>query len=189
MTDFSRRDMLAAGLAVPLVAASASSGQAAARRPGATLLTVSGNIARFNRGPLDPNLDRMMAKNGIAFDRAYVFDRPALQELGMRRIRTATPTGVGPLTFEGPLLRDLLAKVGAKGSTLTVTAADGYQPDIPVYDLNRWPVIFATSVDGAPLAWGGTGPGWVIYPRDEEPALKDEDESKWAWSVVHIKVG
>ncbi len=56
------------------------------RRPadGPALLTLSGAIARPNRGALDPALDQLMSKHGLAFDGYTV-------ELGATDLRRLSP--------------------------------------------------------------------------------------------------
>jgi len=67
---------------------------------GALILIVTGAIARTNVG------------GGAQFDAAQIAALPR------RSITTATPWYDTPRTFEGPLLRDVLAVVGASGKTL-----------------------------------------------------------------------
>jgi hypothetical protein len=98
---------------------------AAARADDATLLTVAGKIANANRGAFDPFADAFLNSHDIVFDRAYVFDRAALLGLGMHRVTAKYPGSDRMLEVEGPLLRDVLAKAGAAGQTVSVMALDG----------------------------------------------------------------
>ncbi|MDJ1160107.1 hypothetical protein QNA08_17995 [Chelatococcus sp. SYSU_G07232] len=52
---------------------------------------------------------------------ASVFDRPMLERLARRTIRTSTAWTDGEKTFEGVLAREVLAMVGAQGSTFTLS--------------------------------------------------------------------
>lgn len=70
-----RRAFLARSALLGLLAAT-SAHAAHGRFGGPGLLTVSGSISRSNREPLDPALDQMMVKLGVAFDQAMVFDAP-----------------------------------------------------------------------------------------------------------------
>ena len=58
----------ALGAALHLQARAADPGA----RSGPGLLTVSGAIARTNRGPLDPALDQLMVKHGAKFDLSLI---------------------------------------------------------------------------------------------------------------------
>ncbi len=69
---------LAAGIS-PLQAATPAQPGA---RTGPGLLTVTGAIARSNRGPLDTALDQLMVKHGAAFHKAWEFDSAMLGESG-----------------------------------------------------------------------------------------------------------
>lgn len=162
---------------------------ASAETPNQTvLLTVTGKIENSNRPPFDEFDDVLFGAQDVEFEKAMAFDLPALEAMGMQK-RTVTyedwPT---PLTVEGPLLSDVLAAAGAKGTTLAVRALDGYAPEIPVSDTVDFPVILALKVNGKYLGLGGRGPAWVIYPRDDFEALAETDDSKYVWAVYHIEV-
>ncbi len=51
------------------------------------LLTVSGLIGAGNRGPFDPALDQLMAKQKLAFSKAHTFDFAVLTSLPPTTIR------------------------------------------------------------------------------------------------------
>lgn len=166
-------------------AAAVAPAESGLQRP---LITLSGKIGRFNRGPLDPEIDRLAAKYGITFSRALTLGQEDLQGLGLRRLRTSYPAWREAHSFDGPLLADVLGHAGATGSQLVVTAADGYQPVIPLSDLARWKVVLALTVDNHDLVVGGAGPSWIVYPRDDDPELQNDDDSKWAWAAFHFEV-
>jgi hypothetical protein len=50
--------------------------------------------------------------------------------------------------FEGPLLCDLLERVGADGTVLQARALNDYVVEIPIGDCERYPVILALTRDG-----------------------------------------
>jgi hypothetical protein len=153
---------------------------------GPVILTVTGKIAHTNRGPFDEKADAFFKNQQVTFARAAAFDLAMLEALGMRTVRADYPQA-GPLhSFEGPLLRDVLKAVGASGDTVKVSALDGYTQEIPMRELEQWPVILALKQDGAHLALGGFGPSRVVFPRHEIPALADRNDDQWVWGVVHI---
>src|SRR5262249_51520216 len=90
----------ALGLAALLVAAGVAFGETLPPPTGTVILTITGRIA-----------------NKTSADRAE-FDRSALEALGVHQVRTSTAWTDGISVFEGPLLCDLLNKVGASGTTL-----------------------------------------------------------------------
>lgn len=117
----SPRCVIASLLAI-LVACVAASTTAVAAGP--TVLTVVGAIENANRGPLDPFADALLKSRDIEFDRAYTFDRDALAGLGMHRIATRYLGSDRIVEVEGPLLRDVLKRAGATGTSATVMALD-----------------------------------------------------------------
>ena len=74
---------------------------------------------------------------------AATFDRKMLENLSQASIRTHTPWTDGVVAFEGPLLRDLLARVGAYGEVLNTTAINDYAVDIPADDAASYRMILA----------------------------------------------
>ncbi|WP_372424965.1 molybdopterin-dependent oxidoreductase [Salinarimonas chemoclinalis] len=85
--------------------------------------------------------------------------------------------------FRGPLLADVLALIGADGEdAVTLRGADGYGARIPREDWERWPLVLATRVDGAPLGVRARGPARLLYPVHLHPELDDRiyiDRSVW----------
>ena len=63
------RDRLEGGELHALVNNAAISPKAEGGGPG--LLTVNSQLGRSNRGPLDPDLDQLMSKHGLAFEKAW----------------------------------------------------------------------------------------------------------------------
>jgi hypothetical protein len=138
---------------------------------GAAILTMSGAIAHTN------------ADGGAAFDAEM------LAALPRHRIVTATPWYDGPRTFEGPLLRDVLAAVGASGRTLEVEALNDYAAEVPFADALAYNVVIADRIDGQPIPVRERGPLFIIYPFDQVPQLKTEQYyQRSVWQVKSIEV-
>jgi hypothetical protein len=193
--DFIAGAALAAGL---WPAAGEASGSAAKGAPaaGPGLLTVTGAITRSNRGPLDPALDQMMAKQGIRFDKAFVFDAAALQRLPAVQIRPTLEYDAKPHTLKGPLLGSVMQAVGVPVRVpvqLGLRAIDGYRVGVSLADANAWRMIVATEIDGRPLALGGLGPQWAVYDADALAAFRDKPLKErfglCPWGLYHIEVG
>lgn len=113
-----KRQFLGAAVAAGAIPVAAHAAQPSS--PGPVLLTVSGAIGRGNRGPLDPALDQMMHKHGVAFTKAWTFDYAALLQLAPQTIRPTLEYDGKPHTLRGPLLLDVLARAGATVSDRTV---------------------------------------------------------------------
>ena len=174
-------------------AASARAARATGGAPG--LLTVSGAIARSNRGPFDPALDQMLGKHGVRFDKAFVFTSAALRRLPAVAIKPTLEYDAKAHTLAGPLLTDVLKTAGVSGAgqlRLGLRAVDGYVAPITLAEARAWQMIVALSIDGEPLALGGLGPHWAVYDADRLQAFKDKPlKERFAacpWGVYSIEV-
>lgn len=137
-----------------------------------TLLTVKGRVE------LPPG-----SEGGVRFD------RKALEALPQHQITTSTPWTDGVSTFEGPLLCDLLGRLGSSGSIVQARALNDYVIDIPMEDCERYPVILALKRDGQELSRRDKGPVWIVYPRDEHPELQLETiNARWVWQLIELDV-
>ncbi|WP_199153005.1 molybdopterin-dependent oxidoreductase [Chromobacterium sp. ASV23] len=136
-------------------------------------LTISGDIGHFT----DPG------------SKTYTISLPSLASMPQRNITTATdwtPKG----TFSGPLLRDLLAKAGARGTQVKFYGADDYSITVPIADFSRYDVILAWRWNGKPLQLENYGPFWVMYPI---PTMSSDETggtftSKLIWQVTRMEV-
>lgn len=160
---------------------------------GPTLLTVTGAIGRGNRGPLDPVPDQMMKKQGLTFDRAYIFDHAALTALPATTIRPTVEYDGRSHTLRGPLLTEVLRTAGVQdASRVVLRAIDGYAAEMPLADARKYRFIVATEIDGKPLAIGGLGPTWAVFDADRfaDVAAKPIAErfALCPWGMYHIEV-
>ena len=188
-----RRFLAATGLAGLLPASRSSAAPPASNGP--TLLTVSGAIAKSNRGALDPALDQMMAKHGIQFAKAWAFDTAALHRLPSVTIRPTLEYDAKVHALKGPLLETVLltARAPAGASTmLGLRAVDGYNVAVSLADARSYRMIVATHIDGVPLSLGGLGPQWAVYDADKLPAFKDKPLKErfglCPWGLYHVDV-
>ena len=180
-----------AALAGLLPSVDASAAEPARKSPG--LLTVSGAVGKTNRGPVDPALDQLMAKHGVKFDKAYVFDAEALRRLPVARIKPTLEYDAKVHALAGPLLTSVMEAAGvAADAMLALRAVDGYVVPVRMADARSYRMIVATEMDGAPLALGGLGPQWAIYEADTLPAFKDKPlKERFAlcpWGLYSVEV-
>jgi hypothetical protein len=166
-----RRQALAVSLALPL---SFPSRPAAARDApgGAPVLRVSGRaLSSADRGQ---------------------FDMAMLERMPQRVIVTSTPWYPSARQFTGPLLRDVLAAAGLAAeadATLRCVALNDYKVDIPNADARRIDVILARLLDGKPMSVREKGPLFVMYPFDEQPALRTSVYfGRCIWQLKGIEV-
>ncbi|MCY1166860.1 MAG: molybdopterin-dependent oxidoreductase [Pseudomonadota bacterium] len=191
-----RRQFLGATALAAVAAPSLSNAQHAPKvSRGPILLTVSGLIGTGNRGPLDPALDQMMAKQKIGFDRAQVFDFAAITALPAVTIKPTLEYDGKPHTLKGPLLLDVMKACGVKvtgRTTLFLRAVDGYAAQVTAAEAGKYRFVVATHLDGQPMALGGLGPLWAVYDADRFPemmAKKLPERFAWCpWATYHIEV-
>ena len=100
---------------------------------GTVILTISGNVAKNND------------TGGVAFDMKM------LEKLPQKTFTTQTPWYPLPVTFTGPLLRDVLNVAGAKGTRLTAIALNDYKTEIPYSDAVEHEVIVARLMNERPM--------------------------------------
>lgn len=167
-------NIILSALRLLLLLALAGGAQAAnAPKSDPVLLTIDGNISKFNRGS----------------GKTFTITASEMARLSTHSIVTATdwtPRGA----FRGPLLRDLLAKVGAQGSKAKFYGEDDYNVTIPLADFGKYDVILAYYWNGKPMTLENYGPLWVMYPIETMPAAEKSGVflSKLIWQVNRIEV-
>lgn len=118
------------------------------------------------------------------------FDMAMLEALPQHSFVTATPWFKTPRKFSGPLLRDVMAAAGAKGSTLSAVALNDYKVEIPADDAQRFKVLMATRLDDQPMPVREKGPLFIIYPYDDSADLRSEryySRSAWQLRTLIVK--
>lgn len=139
---------------------------------GKTILTISGNISEHNRGE------------------TAEFDSAMLEKLPQHTFSAKTPWYKESHTFTGPLLRDVLAMVGAKGKGLKALALNDYKTQIPADDAGKFDVIMARLMDGKPMPVRDKGPLFIIYPFDSNEVLRSElyyGRSAWQLKAIIVE--
>lgn len=117
------------------------------------------------------------------------FDREMLNALPQHRLETYTDWTEGPQVFEGPLLADVLERVGAYGATLRAIALNDYQVEIPRADAEDYPVVLALRHNGAPMSVRDKGPIWIIYPNpNPAAAIASPHNDKSVWQLRRLDV-
>ena len=86
-------------------------------------------------------------------------------------------------------MNKLMDAVGAKGTSLTVTALNDYATDIPLEDFKNQPVILATKRDGNYMPVRDKGPLFIVYNYDSNAELQHQRfYSRSAWQVARMVV-
>lgn len=161
--------LLAAGA---LFQSSAWSQTFLAKPSGQVILTVSGSIASVNQ------------EGKAQFDAAMIDALPA------HVITTKTPWYKQATTFSGPRLSEVLAVLGAKGTTLEIKALNDYTVSVPFADATTFQPILARRMDSKVLNVRDKGPLFLVYPFDARPELKNDiyySRSIWQISSIVIR--
>lgn len=138
---------------------------------GKVLLTLSGNIQNTNE------------------DGKAVFDIASLEKLGLVSFKTTSPWYNGRTTFTGVSLQKLMDYVGAKGTTLKVTALNDYTTVIPLSDFKKYNVILAMKINGEYMRIRDKGPLFIVYPYDSLTELNNQIfYSRSAWQVSKMSI-
>jgi len=133
------------------------------------LLTISGSLTQFNS------------------DKKLLLDRETLLSFEQMDIKTTTLWTDGESTFSGPLLKDVLQSAGNFGKVISAIAVNEYSIQIPIADIQNYPVILALKQDGKLLSVREKGPLWVIYPWSSYNELKqDKYYSRSIWQLNKI---
>jgi hypothetical protein len=139
---------------------------------GKVILTISGKVGEKNTAS------------------AAVFDMAMLESLPQRTFTTLTPWDKQPITFTGPLLRDVLAAAKAGGSTLKAAALNDYQTSIPADDAQKFDVVLAHKMNGKDIPVKTKGPLFIVYPFDAKPELRSTvyfERSAWQLKSLNIE--
>lgn len=157
--------------AIPVLLASQGA-QALDKPTGPVVLTIEGNVGAPNQG----------AK--------AQFDMPMLEKLPQHTFTTRTPWYPDAVTFTGPLLRDVLAAAGSKGSAITAVALNDYKTEIPMDDVHRHEVIVARLMNNRPMPIREKGPLFIVYPFDTKDELRTElyyNRAAWQLNALRIR--
>lgn len=100
------------------------------------------------------------------------FDLAGLKKLPQHSFTTHTPWFKDPMTFTGPLMRDVLASAKLKGHALSAVARDEYKAKLPFSDAEKFDVILAHSINGDPMSANNKGPLFIVYPYDSKKELQ-----------------
>lgn len=117
------------------------------------------------------------------------FDSDLFDKLPRHKVRTTNPWEKGEVEYEGVLLSDLLAYVGASGSKILVSALNDYSYEIPIADVMKYGILLADKREGVAMPVHDKGPYFVVLPFDQFPELRSEDRyAQSVWQVSQIAV-
>lgn len=127
----------------------------------------------------------------VAADRIKTLDLSieALEAMPQMTVVTRNEFADGSVAYRGPLVRDVLAKLGLDDvAEVRLVAANDYFVDIPTEDFRNYDVILAMEADGERLSRRDKGPLWLMYPFTGHPELNDPVYlRRLIWQVVRIE--
>jgi hypothetical protein len=139
---------------------------------GPVVLQVSGRIEAHNLG------------------QAAALDMRTLQALPQKSFTTQTPWDQKPITFSGPLLRDVLKLVKAKGQHIRAVALNDYRVKLPVSDAQEHEVVVALQMNGQAIPVRTKGPLFIVYPFDAKKELQHKtyyERSIWQLKAIEVE--
>ncbi|MAM74630.1 hypothetical protein [Tistrella mobilis] len=153
--------------------ARAAEGSTLAAPTGKVILEVSGSIAVTNT-----------SEGSAAFDRAMLAAMPR------SAIETTTPWTEGAQRFEGVLLADLVARLGATGTRITARALNDYSYAFDLADAMSHGALIADLTNGKQMSVRERGPLWIVFPLDEMKEMTEverhEMQSRMVWQLKQI---
>ncbi len=136
----------------------------------AVILTISGSIAKTNG------------------DSMLKLDVAQFAALPQHEFSTSTTWTEGTSSFEGVLLKDLIAEVGATGSEIELSALNDYKITIPTADIRDDGPLLAYKMDGKTMSLREKGPIWLVYPYDANSDYRTEQTyTRSIWQLARIK--
>ncbi len=91
----------------------------------------------------------------------------ALGAAGMDEVVARVPWASGTARFAGLPLRRLLDMVGASGASIEARDGRGNRTNLAIEEALARDALIAISHEGEPIAGGGSGPCWLIFPEPE----------------------
>jgi hypothetical protein len=139
---------------------------------GLVVLQVSGLINNTNQG------------------KVAALDMAALQALPQKTFTTNTPWDTQAVSFTGPLMRDVLQLVKARGQHVRAVALNDYRVKLPVSDTLEHDVVVAIQMNGQPIPVRTKGPLFVVYPFDDKKSLQNKtyyERSIWQLKALEVE--
>jgi len=123
-------------------------------------------------------------------DKVVALDMAGIESVGVTSFTTTTYWDDGAQTFEGVLLRDLLARAGVTGETVEASALNEYSADIPMDMVRSLDILIATRWNGERMPIRTRGPLWIVFPfqdLEDEVAVKARFMSVWQLRRLTVK--
>lgn len=113
-----------------------------------------------------------------------LFDRQAIEALGIVEVNTTTPWTNGSVRFEGVSVKKVLAKAGVSGANVTGLALDDYAAFLESDIIEKYDPIIATRMNGVLMTVDDKGPFWIMFDFDD--IAEDESIELRSYAVWHL---
>lgn len=138
------------------------------------LISLSSFVSNASVFPT-PKMDVILSVSGAIhhtnLNRAAQFDREMLEQFPQTQVVTLTPWTDTLHRYDGVLLTDLLDQLQAEGNRVVAKGLNGYQAELNMEILSKYPVIIAIKTDGEYMRVRDKGPLWLILPLSDYPEL------------------
>src|SRR5690606_39731214 len=101
------------------------------------------------------------------------FDRAMLAAMPRSAIETTTPWTEGVQRFDGVLLSDLVARLGATGTRITARALNDYSYPFDLADAISRGALIADLTNGKQMSVRERGPLWIVFPLDDMTGMTE----------------
>lgn len=122
---------------------------------------------------------------------ALLLDIATLEKLGLVEYSVNDPWLNAKNTYSGVLMSDFLKHIGMPSSAtiVQITALDDFQIDISISDIQKWPILLATRINGDYMNIENNGPTRIIFPYDTFPEI-DQVAYKdlWIWNLKSMEI-
>lgn len=164
-----------------------SAGRSVPPPTGAVILEIDGKIASRN-GPGVSIADRVTSSNRPG---TLLLDMQTLEQVGLIRYSVDDPWLKRNVSYTGVLVSDLVALLqpAPTATTLHFVALDDYEVDIALADVERWPIMIATRLDGTRMAVANGGPSRIAFPYGLVSGIDElMHKDLWIWNIKTLTV-
>jgi hypothetical protein len=131
----------------------------------------------------------VLTVNDTTDGRSVTFTMDDLLALPQTSFQTSTIWTDGVNTFSGPTLAAVLEAADMPFHNLRVSAINDYNVDFPAAEIKDATPILTVLINDAPFSVREKGPIWMLFPFDDNVALRTEDFFTLSvWQLIQIDV-
>ncbi len=117
-------------------------------------------------------------------------DMATIEQLGLVKYTVDDPWLEVRTTYTGVLMSDIkkYAGMSAAATSIQMTALDDFSVDISVADIDRWPIMLATRINGDYMDIENAGPTRIIFPYHTGTFDLETYNKFWIWNLKSMDV-